>query len=350
VEITDASKLGKTIIERYSKKEMVVNARIEANDVDFDLFLPLGKATIDSSSSTLHFSIDGSSDSELKTLLDGESTYRNLPKDDKKRKQIEAFCTKLVDQRQGWIRDCLLAAGLLEPSYSMLGARGFISTPKGTYAKSLEDAHHLMVFDTNIFMRHLISNYLRLRVSTIDSLHTATPPAVVWELEDIANRADDDQARIARSSFRDIARMQSSTKYLVIMTRELDSASDRLIRKQVRDFNWDGDMWKTEKGETFGTKTKIFVTFDRVSALAAHAEGMVCASLDVPTTNTAWNLKPIGSQPMEEMVGSIFFEAAILREVITLGDKEDTMRISGDWPGKSNTEWIEGKVRLDLKE
>lgn len=345
MQIVDATELGRTVIGKY--KEAKVNVKVEAKDLDFDLFLPVLQAEIDSSSSEIRLSTNDSSEAQLKASLNEDAQYASLGKEDKRCKQTDAFVAKLVEERQRWIGDSLLAAGLSEPNYTMLGMHGSAATAGETYAEHLAKLHQLMVFDTNVFMRHLFSNYLRLRLSTSSNVNAATVPGVVWELEDIANRTDNrEQARIARSAFRDVAKLQSFTKCQVISARELDIPSDRLIRQQVRDFHWGGVQW-TENGKTYGTETKIFVTFDRVSALAAQAEGMVCTSLDSPVGGPTWHVKPIGSESLEETVGSFCVELAITAGVVKVGKDDDTVRISGDWAGKSNMQWINGKVRLE---
>jgi hypothetical protein len=341
----DAIGLGRKVMESCPEREVTVETEVEGKQIDFDLSLPVMKLAFGSG-----LSIDANvpSQHDLKTWLNRDDRYTMLKGDDKRRKQIDAFVTKTVEERQLWVRDGLLAAGLLEPAYTVLGHGGIAKSSKENFAEHLAKSHSLFVFDTNVFMRHIFSNYLKLRLTTMGTTNTATVPAAIWELEDIANRDDPEQARLARSAFRDVVSMQSSTKYQVIESQSIEMPSDRLIRQQVRGFKWSGTEWK-EPGEvvTFGTEAKVFVTFDRVSALAAQAEGMACTSLDVPVGGPTWSVKPVRSQKMEEMIGAFLSELAIARGVITIKNEDVTMRVSGDWAGKSSLEWIEGKVRLE---
>lgn len=345
--IIDSSELGNKLVAKYANGEMSLNVRIEGKDVDMDLFLPIARTTLDQQFFQMQIAINDSSESDLKSALNQKAEYTGLHAGDRKRKEIDAYLLKVVEERQRWIRDCLLGAGLLDPSYTMLGRRGYAATAPETYAEHVAKRHELMVFDTNIFMRHLISNYLALRPSNLGILNTATAPAVIWELEDIANRDDREQSRLARSAFRDVARMQSSTKFQPIEARTVEPTSDRLIRQQVRDFKWVGTRWKGEDGKEYLNESKLFVTFDRVSSLAAQGEGMLCTSLDVPVEASNWSVKPVPSQTFSDMVGSFFVEIAICRGNVSIGDDSKTLRVSGDWAGKSNKEWIEGKVRID---
>jgi len=349
--ISDPSNLGQKILELYSESRAIIEAKTEGKDVEKTVFIPIAHASF---GSELKLESTETTDDEIRKQLEsGSPQYSQLEPDDKERKQIDAFATKVVERRRHWLRDALLASGLIDPSYSILGRIGIAFPGKVTLAKDFQPKHYLYVFDTNVFARHLISNYLRLRLSqsTMKDILVATPPAVIWELEEIANRrVDEEETRIARSAFRDVAYMESSMKVQLIPAKGADTEtvlSDRLIRRQVREFKW--NPLAVLKTEEVSTEAKVFVTFDRVSALAAQAEGLVCCSLDVPVEQGSWTLNPVDAQSREDALGSFFAELSVLRGTIRVrsGAKPE-FYVLGDWPGKANHEWIKGQIRHEV--
>jgi hypothetical protein len=335
------------VLERCSKSPLNIEAMVEGKDVAILLFVPVGRLCFDSRAEVECSSI---SEDEIRRELARNAEYSKLQSGDKQRKQIDAFVAKSVEQRKRWIRDALLGSGAIDPTYSILGVHGLTSIGKQTLAEHLKPKHYLHVFDTNILMRHLISNYFRLRVepSVLKDVLAAIPPAVLWELEDVSNREESsEEERAARSAFRDVAYVQSSMKRQAIPARlSEDKPSDRLIRLQIRQFNW--QPLGVLKPEEVKTEAKIFMTFDRVSALAAQAEGLACCSLDVPLEQQRWTVAPIGSQSFEEMVGTFLAELSVLRGTVKVSCAAGgQFFLLGDWPGKTGHEWVKGHVRYE---
>jgi hypothetical protein len=326
---------------------MNIEAIIEGKDIAKTLFVPVGRLFF-GPKAEVECSED--SEEEIRRELARNAAYSQLKSEDKQLKQINAFVASSVEQRKRWIRDALLGAGVIDLTYSVLGVQGIASLGKESLAQHLQPKHYLHVFDTNILMRHLISNYFRLRVqpSVLKDVLAAIPPAVIWELEDASNRDEtSEDGRTARSAFRDVAYVQSSMRRQTISAKiSEDKPSDRLIRLQIRQFNW--DPLTVLKPEEVKTESKIFMTFDRVSALAAQAEGLACCSLDVPLEQQRWRFAPIGIQSLEEMLGTFLAELSVLRRSLKVGCQAGgQFFVLGDWSGKTSGDWVKGNIRCE---
>lgn len=345
--IMDPESLGRIVLERCPKGRMNIEAMVEGKDVTILLFVPIGRLFF-GSKAEVECSAD--SEDEIRQQFARNTEYSELKSEDKQRKQIDAFATRSVEQRKSWIRDALLGAGVIDLTYSVLGVQGLASLGKQTLAEYLQPKYYLHFFDTNILMRHVISNYFRLRIQplVLKDVLAAVPPAVIWELEDASNRDEaSEEGRTARSAFRDVAYIQSSMRRQVVPVKiSEDKPSDRLIRLQIRQFNW--IPLAVLKTEEVKTEAKIFMTFDRVSALAAQAEGLACCSLDVPLEQQGWAFAPIGVQSLEEMLGTFLAELSVLRRCLKVSCAVGgQFFVLGDWPGKTSHDWVKGNVRCE---
>jgi hypothetical protein len=334
-----AASLGERILALYRKRKITINFKVEGKDVDSFIYVPICSLSL---VDELHVSsMPGKS---IKESVGKQHEYEELSKDTSEKgktvlKQVNAFVTEATSSSDRWLRDCTFAAGLLEPTYSILGYKGLSKIGEETLAEHLQSLHdYLLAFDTNVFISNLFSNYLRLRNSDMSKTSTATMPAVVWELERKANdKTKPRESRLAKNAFRDVASMQAATKHMKCLPKETEAEpSDRLIRRQIRNL-------LDENGKPV-IYPRIFVSFDRINALAAHAEGILCCSVDVPEQP----LKLVGSEKLNETVGSLLLELAIFGGIMKITcDRMTDYYVTGDWAGKTSREWLSGLVRLD---
>ncbi len=354
VAVFRAISLGQTMLSLYRERRITVYFRVEGKDVESYLYVPI---------CSLSFGEDLKANAipeiSIRKSVRDQPEYEKLLEDSKSqddskvapatlKKLIDAYAAQAAISSERWLRDCLFAAGILEPTYSLLGYMGLSKTGQVTFAEHLEALSYLLVFDTNIFIKNVFSNYLRLRKSDTSKTLTSTVPAVIWELETKANnKSKPQESRLAKGAFRDVALMQSSTKYIRFQGQDSEAEpSDRLIRQQVRKFHFEEFVQTLPHMRVIDKK--LFVTFDRTNALAAHAEGILCCSLDVPLEQSSWPLQPVGNQTRDELVGCLLMQLAILGGTtkITCNGMKDSF-IMGDWAGKSSNDWISGFVRLE---
>jgi hypothetical protein len=329
-------------LELYKRRRVSIEIRVEGKDIETNIFVPFCSIYYDDNE--LNIATNQSPGIVLTDLVKMEDP--ELESYPEQTKQAKAFIEKVVQMREKWVRDCVFASGLIEPTYSLLGFEGRSANSQKSFASLISPESYLHFFDTNIFMKHFVSNYLGPRRQDMDKMVAATAPAVVWELEALSSRdtrdQDMQQSRIAKSAFRDLSFIQGSAKYIGILPESEDEKSDpsdRMIRSQIRRFVWYGTNDEPAKATA-----KLFVTFDRISSLAAHAEGLLCASLDVPIEKSSWDVMSITHSP-EDMTGSLLREFAIMCGKMKLGCEGVTdLYIMGDWPGKSSHEWIKGLI------
>jgi hypothetical protein len=343
--IVDLASLGRRFLDLYTQRRVSIEINVEGKDIETNIFVPL--CNINYNDAELNITTDQSPTVVLTDLLKVQDPELDSYPD--QTKEAARFVEKVADEREKWVRDCVFASGLIEPTYSLLGFKGMSANPRKPLASFLTPESYLHFFDTNVFMKHLLSNYFTLRRTELDKIVAATVPAVIWELEALSSRDSKDprESRIAKSAFRDISIIQGSTGYFDLLPETEDDAaepSDRLIRRQIRRLNWTGihdtDLPRAHE--------KLFVTFDRISSLAAHAESLLCIALDLPIEKESWDVVALDSQRDENMLGSVLREFSIMFGMMRLRCEGLTdLYISGDWAGKTSHEWIEGLTRLE---
>jgi hypothetical protein len=334
-----AAPLGERILTLYKKRKITVNFKVEGKDVDSFIYVPICSLSL-----VEELPVSTMPERAIRESVEKQDGYKELSKDAGEKgntalKQVNAFVAEAISSSGRWLRDCAVAAGLLEPTYSVLGYKGQSKIGEQTLAAHLRSLNdYLLAFDTNVFIRNLFSNYLRLRYSDMSKTSTVTIPAVVWELERKANdKTKPRESRLAKNAFRDVASMQAATKHMKYLPKETEmEPSDRLIRRQVRNL-------VDENGRPV-IYPRIFVTFDRINALAAHAEGILCCSVDVPEQP----LKLVRLEELNEAVGGLLLELAIFGGITKITcDGMSDYYVTGDWAGKTSHEWLSGFVHLD---
>jgi hypothetical protein len=334
--------LGRSFLGLYKRRRVGIEVNVEAEDIGPYVFVPLCSIYYDDAE--LEIVTDQSPTSALTDTLEKMSSelvksveQKNDQKDNPKNNAIR-FVTGLVDEREKWVRDCVFASGLVEPTYCLLGFKGGSASPRKPLADFFPPTSYLHFFDTNVFMKHLVSNYFTLRGKKLESVVAAIAPGVIWELEGLSSRREIRESRLARSAFPDVSFIQGSNGYHALLPGiEDDSAqpNDRLIRRQIHRMNWTACP-------------KVFMTFDRISSLAAHAESLLCMSLDVPMEKAAWTVVALESQPDESVLGLVLREFSIMFGMLRLRCEGVTdTYLRGDWPGKTSHEWIEGLTRWE---
>jgi len=270
------------------------------------------------------------------------------------------------------LRDAVISSGLIQMGgvIGQIPEEAALYKPKvgGYKAMTLKQFYrdifkNIVVFDTNSFLYHIITNHALPNTKQIKHSLVFVPPLVIWELENLAKVELSDagnkvknlgkrKMRLAKSAFRDVRVLQEVCKECILTPRNIsltDFANikhalssrgecDRIIRNYISEIK--------EKGKY--KKEFLFVTSDSFNALAAEAEGIKTCFISFPEPQKTYDtsLCPFS---IKHRLGSILRELAEDFGEIIVESSIGDITVRGDWAGKLPHEWVSGSINLEIE-
>lgn len=132
----NAISLGQTVLSLYKGRRIDVSFLVEGKDVKSYVYVPICSLSLGN-----ELTAKAVPEETIRKSVSNQGEYQELRKSGENGqgeikavlKQVDAYVAEAAISSERWLRDCQFAAGLLEPTYSLLGYLGRSKTGQVTF-------------------------------------------------------------------------------------------------------------------------------------------------------------------------------------------------------------------------